>query len=292
MSRTNYFPGAPTESCDDAGCGCGSGPCPPGSDCDYLPYCVNVDPAGLDATILALTPWSYYKCNDASGNPQDSSGNARHATSTNGSVSYSQTALSTKAGNSIRLNGGGFVIPQPGDVSLGTTAWSAAMLVNFTDFDKATTANGWPNIIGATGANPPKFMFTSQVGGSLPGNPTLYFDSNFTDSQGRQSRSPFTMVLGITYALVLIGTVDGGGTGSCHLYVDGVLWASTLRVGNGLDGTVFAIGNGGGGFWSTNDFNVSNIAFWNSTLTYANVITLTEVMADATVLANGLVIAS
>lgn len=41
--------------------------------------------------VLADSPWVFFKLDEASGNPQDSSGNARHVTSTDGSYTYQQT---------------------------------------------------------------------------------------------------------------------------------------------------------------------------------------------------------
>lgn len=57
--------------------------------------------------VLALSPSAYYRLNEASGLIQDSSVNARHATSVIGTATYSQTGLVTSdpTNNCVQLGG-------------------------------------------------------------------------------------------------------------------------------------------------------------------------------------------
>lgn len=58
--------------------------------------------AAYTSAVLADTPFCFYKFDEASGNPQDSSGNARHITSTDGSPTYQQAGPMTGGSFSIR----------------------------------------------------------------------------------------------------------------------------------------------------------------------------------------------
>jgi len=59
--------------------------------------------------------------NDASGNIQDSSGNAQHSTSAYGGLTYSQSSpiTSDSSARSILINTGGFVVPKSATVDVG-----------------------------------------------------------------------------------------------------------------------------------------------------------------------------
>jgi hypothetical protein len=107
-----------------------------GGTADYAPYSFNETADDPDTVIAALSPFGYWKCDDASGAPQDSSGNGNHATAAHATITYSQAALSTKVGNSIALTSGGRIhfpdittAKNMGDV---TTTFTVIALMMFT----------------------------------------------------------------------------------------------------------------------------------------------------------------
>jgi hypothetical protein len=53
------------------------------------------------AEVLADSPYVYWKFNDASGNPQDSSGNSRHITGLSGSYTQNVSGINATLGNAI-----------------------------------------------------------------------------------------------------------------------------------------------------------------------------------------------
>lgn len=58
----------------------------------------------IQAAILGTSPTGYYPLNDASGNPQDLSGNARHASGVVGTITYRQASV-LPAGRPGDING-------------------------------------------------------------------------------------------------------------------------------------------------------------------------------------------
>lgn len=250
-----------------------------GPDCGYRPYCLNADEAtDLDTAVLALTPFAYYKLDDASGNPQDSSGNGNHATTIAGTVTYQDAALSVKANDSIRLNGAVVVIPPP-TANPGVPAsgdWSAIMLASFHDFDTSVTANGMPAILSWTpaGGSPAQFIWSN-----LAGRQFVFTDGSFGCNPG-QSESPWVMDLDTPYVIALVAS-----TNWITVYVNGTVWVTAVRYGNQVNGDTFTLGRAADTFWSAADWNVSNLAIFDSALAYADVQAITEAMLDASMIA-------
>ena len=77
--------------------------------------------------VIALSPYYYYKLNEASGAPQDSSGNSRHASISNGALTYKQASLRPDGlGNSVEFDGSDALsIPFSVSASAGWVAFFA-----------------------------------------------------------------------------------------------------------------------------------------------------------------------
>jgi hypothetical protein len=271
-----------------ASCAGGGGSCAPGESClpssyvaphDYEPFQLDHTAATLDATVLALTPHAYLKMNDASGLPQDSSGNAHHATAISGAT-YSQTALTSKANAGIRLT---HAITLPPPVAAPDTGiWSASFLAKFHAYDTLVNGNGFPGILNWCGGSPPKYTLSTSFGGSNSGRLSNLFDSNFSNI-GHASISPFVLGLEVVHAFVIVSNVVAGVSFST-VYVDGVPWVTGFRDGSGTIGTTWDIGQNSGNnspFFSAADWTISNFAQYAAALSYANVQALTEAMHDA-----------
>ena len=247
----------------------------PAPECDYRPYCLNASGADLDALILGTTGlFAYYPLNDASGNPQDISGNAHHATTVAGTTTYQDTPISASANQSLRLNGAVVVIPppnaNPGIVANGD--WSAIMLAEFHDFDTSVTANGLPGILSWTPASgsPAQFIWSN-----LAGKQYVFTDGAFACNPN-QAVSPWVMDLDTPYVIALVAE-----TNWITVYVDGVVWLTTVRYGGSVNGDTFTIGRAADTFWSAADWNVSNLAIFDAALAYADIQAITEAMTDA-----------
>lgn len=261
----------------------GSGGGPPAVTHDYTPFELDANASSLDAVVAALTPHAYLKLNDAAGLPQDSSGNAHHATAISGAT-YSQAALTTKANAGIRLTGAITLAPPVADPSAGT--WSASFLAKWHDFDTAVNANGFPGILSWCGGSPPKYTLSTSFGGAGNGRMSNLFDSQFADI-GHTSIAWRALTLEQVYAFVIVTTSDAAVAFST-VFVDAVPWVTGYREGDGVIGTTWDIGQNSGNnapFFSSADWTLSNYAQYAAALTYANVQTLTEAMHDATTFA-------
>jgi hypothetical protein len=73
----------------------------------------------LASTITGLSPYAYYKMDEASGLIQDSSGNARHASSTSGTIRYKAWMPTALGSGGIALGGSSPVMNLPAAVGTG-----------------------------------------------------------------------------------------------------------------------------------------------------------------------------
>jgi hypothetical protein len=103
---------------------------------DYAPFGMTSGLKGyanLDAFIMAYNPWGYWKLDEASGAPQDSSGNSRHGSvGVAGNTQYRQAAITPRSNYSVRLDTGQFQFPlvQGGFATLSGT-WTFMFLAYF-----------------------------------------------------------------------------------------------------------------------------------------------------------------
>lgn len=264
-------------------------PCPEcGCSGEYAPYCLSSNATDADTTILALSPFAYYVADDASGNPQDSSGNGNHAVGTVATIAYNQGPLTSKATDSIAITAGGKIqFPTPAGTlmrDLGAGApnpWAITGLIQFTarDGGDGGTERSWLSQLGSTGINwvmafPGSGADTDltnlligtfwRIGGdpSIPLNQPLVFCLMRDDSQ-----------IGIW------------GRDIVKWYVNGVLFGQ-CPIGDGSStGENVFLGRPSDEFWGAPDLAWSNLALFDRALTPAEVVTIAEVLLDAADLA-------
>jgi len=248
-----------------------------GASHDYLPYAYDVTATSPDTVIGALSPFGYWKLNDASGNPQDSSGNGNHATAAHATVTYAQAPLSAKAGNSIALssNGGRLHFPTLGATTMG-------------DLDEAFTITGLA-------------MFTTS---GLPnGNGVIWISesqANTVALWGMFLRDDLSVwlplmnqtVKGITppgfypplntpfaFGIRASGLVQ-------DIWINGVLVSTQFRIDDNATGAGWDLGmNLGDSFFGSPAGRYSNIAAWITALTDAQMVAVAESLMDATITA-------
>lgn len=236
-----------------------------GPACDYEPYCLNTSASAADTAILAMAPFGYYKMDDASGNIQDSSGNAHHGTSVIGTPTYSQAAITTKgAAASIAFNNGRFVVPKFAGLDNPAASWSASILAYVTG-DSAGVGTD-RSIFGQDGAGDTRFLAirngSAAYNYAAGGTPRGYrIDAN---------------LLPLNTPRVITWRATGG---SVETWVDGVF--ALASIANGGDSSQpIAIGGSPETFWGAPAWRGSNFATWSRYITTAEVATLAEVLLD------------
>jgi hypothetical protein len=142
------------------------------------------------AAVLADTPKAYYKCDDASGNPQDSSGNALHMTTTSSGVTY-QDPGPFGPDFCIRWN---LKSTSRNAVSTVQSNWTLECWCKFNALNGSTVmcgnggTNGWEMYLPTT----------TNIGGIAQG-------------VGGQTASGFTLSTGVWYHLVVQKQTGAGG---------------------------------------------------------------------------------
>lgn len=250
----------------------GDGSSGPGSSCDYTPYCLDTNASDPDTVILGLAPFAYYPMDDASGLIQDASGNGNHASSVSGTPLYAQSPITTKAGNSIRFNGAHFVIPKPA-VMDGAHAWSVVWLERVAVFRGTGSPSQASPMLGIaeTGKNGPLPVINSASG-------DLYV---IWQDNGLASFFPESNLIG---RAAIIALTAGPGNSQPQLYVDGVRWGAAQSGANPSLNNL-TVGRSDDGFWGWPDHRMSNLSTWDKVLTHAQIITITEALADAALFA-------
>lgn len=251
--------------------------------CAYVPFCFNNETKynDLDGIVLALSPHAYLKLDEASGLPQDSSGNGNHATAISGAT-YSEDPLTNKANDSIRLTGAITLPPPVSDPSNPGQAWTAIWLAQWHTYNTNATANGFPGILNWCGASPPKFMLSTCFGGATDGIMSHLFDSQFGDI-GHTSLAAWPITLEEVYVIAVVANGS-----SSIVYMNGTPWCASYREGDGVVGTTWDLGQNSGNnspFFSSSDWTISNFAQFSSALSYADIHAITEAMFDAAAVA-------
>lgn len=290
--------GARADACcgDGGGGGCAPGTeCLPsnyidpdeceGVSCDYLPYCLNDNGDDPLTTILALTPFAYYPLDDASGNPQDASGNGNHASATAGTLTYQDAALSTKTVASLGLsNGGRIVLPQPNNLLF--EPWAMVTLIEFTAADSGVGGNADNSaMFFSQGTNASAWTFGRFANGAL----------HLVSSGQQKIVYPFPGIpLNTPVVLALSSEVynEGGGDPDpdqvSGVWVNGVYFGPipTFHNSGGDDASV-CIGRHDSSFWRTPNTRWSNLVMFDRALSVAEIKTVTEVLLDANIAADG-----
>ena len=210
-----------------------------------------------DATVLADSPLLYYRCNDASGNLSDASGNSNTGTVTP-TVSYSQAALTPYlAASSISCDSSGYA-------TSGAT-WAANLVtveawINLNATDLATSVSligNWWGPVQSSGG----FDLTIE-----DGTPKFYYGA-------RTLNGASALTAGLYH---IVGVWDGT---NAYLYINGAQNAtsSLTPVGNVYTpnsaspyiyvGSIYTVG--GIGYQSSSD--ISNVALYPTGLSAARV---------------------
>lgn len=232
----------------------------------------------LDTYIASLTPWGYWKLNEASGVPQDSSGNARHGAAPI-APSYSQAPITSKVGNSIRFDGARLTFPGP-QTRLGALSglWTIGGLfyleAELGTSSPAASVHGSP-FFGQNGT-----MFASNsdiyVGIQLQYGDILIFKSGINSGGGA-----FGLQLNQAMSIFIVGTSVPGVAYTCELWINGVRQGQVMRGNAGSSSTSqFQIGKGQDAAAPFAKFKASNICCWNSELTPIQMMNITQLMLD------------
>lgn len=256
----------------------GSSPSPGGT-CDYEPYCYDVSATSPDTVIGGLAPFGYWKLNDASGAPQDSSGNGNHATAAHATLTYAQAPLSAKGGNSIALSAGGRIhFPGlTGGKHLNSPAadYTIVMLLMIT---------------GAGDGNPNGVIFLSESQANTVAlwgfyvredlSPKLLLHFTNIANLG-VIPAPVYPSLNVPFVLAIRGHANVE-----DYWVNGVLAGTSGRFGGGEQGSGWDLGaNLGDSFFSSVPLRASNVAAWTSALTDAQLTAVCESLMDAPMMA-------
>jgi len=270
---------------------CGGGSCPDGEEClpddyidpadcptcvaDYAPVCLNENAVDVDTTILALSPFAYYPMDDASGLIQDISGNGNHATATSGTVTYANTPLTSKVGNCVRFQGGRFSIPKPQASLSGNSAFSFVWLQHIVQFRfTGSPAEACP-VFGVSDVGNSEVLTILNTGAG-----DLYIIFDQAGAAQYASYFPEADLIGRTCVMALVCT----GNNQPVFYVDGVRWGAVQTGGTGSANPLL-VGAILDGFWGFADLFMSNLATWQTAITWPQVVSITEALHDAASLA-------
>ncbi len=161
--------------------------------------------------VISDAPRAFWKCQELSGNPQDSSGNAYHMTTVTGSPTYG-TPGPFGADTSIDIAGGGKQFTKTGVVTTNYWNFTLEAWLRWSSGAMTFLVNG----------------STAGIGLNVTSGGKLKFDSYGT-AVGPDSAT--TLVAGTWYHFVV---TDVSGTGACKYYVNGAfdLDAGTPGVSN------------------------------------------------------------
>lgn len=249
---------------------------------DYAPFGQTADPTALDTAIMALTPWAYWKCGEASGAPQDSSGNARHMSVSLAAGLYQQPAITSKSGPSMWMSNSRFQVPLV-QTHLGTLSglYTYMWLMKFSE----NPASGSPTGNQTTGG----CFFNQAVNPASSGYDILlnysrqYLDLlNMQTPDGKYAGSMVGMSMNTPLVIAFVGTSLSGLCYTYDIWINGVRMvqghnrvlgagASNLYIGRPLDSTI-----------RMTSFYFSNMVAWNSLLTDRQIIDLAECYLDKT----------
>lgn len=212
------------------------------------------------AQVLADSPAAYYRMDEASGQPQDSSGNGNHTTVTGGTPTYGQTGGITTdpTDGAILLDGTTEYFSAPDHATLDTgdtfslEAWinrSGGFATSHTVVDKGTT-----------GGTPSYRMFlddgTGQFGVEKSGGGTICKSTSLIDQTATWYHLVFTKA-----------------TTTSHLYLNGVDVTGTVTnqtIGNTTD--ALFIGVEGNGLSNYLDTLIDEVAVYPTALTSSQVL--------------------
>lgn len=246
---------------------------------DWTPWAQKASSTPLDTAVMALSPWAYWKMNEASGNPQDSSGNGRHATAEL-TPYYQYPQITSKGGPSIYLGNARIKLPSPYAHLIGQS-WTLIGLYKFL----YVPANGSP--VGNPDAGS---VFLSQS--SAAESSAQDFKLGYTTSYGTNN------LVQNTYGVYSSGCDGQMGMNKplvvafCGNDIPWIVWAwdlwvNGLKVNSGMaqsttaSGTSYLyVGRPLNNTITMAEFLVSNLAMFNRTLTDEETLALTQAYMD------------
>jgi hypothetical protein len=254
----------------------------------YAPYVLNVNENHPDVIILRTGPFGYWKLDDASGAPQDSSGNANHGSVALGTPTYAQAAITSKVGDSIALDGTArLAFPAPVNLGHVDSVSAMAALVQMT----GTGNDGDGDVVwrvfmggGAAGTGWVLSYFDEQLGGSfaLDGILTALIGVNNQAVWGADEQFFDTSYPGDDPKFIILNAVNS----AMEIWVNGVLVTYGKRDSS-LGGTPdLFVGQEPATFWGSPAMRVSNVVSWDRTLTHAEIKAITDAVLDEAALSN------
>jgi hypothetical protein len=253
---------------------------------EYTPYGLSPNTDVVDTVVAGTSPWGYWKLNDASGAPQDSSGNARHGTVALGTPVYSQAALTTKVGNSIALDGTARLqFPSPANLGHVDSLTCMAALVLLTGTGNDGDGNSpWRVFMGGGSSNTgfaQAFFDTTANGGWSIDSPWAALEAVNHPYYGGDT-GPNTHTYPTTQVrFIVLNAVYS----SMEFWVNGLLtsyWNRDQSLGGTPD---LFVGQDPNTFWGTPAARYSNVMSWDHNLTHAQIKTLTEAVLDTSAFA-------
>lgn len=201
-------------------------------------------------TVIGLSPTGYWRCGDASGAVQDSSGNGNHMTVTGGTPAYGETGWAGDGGDAILFDGSTDYFRDPDDTwqDVGTNDLSVAMCVKMSSWPSVTA-----NLLG-------------HDGGGTAGEWAVQFDGTADEFRLKLDATEYNIS-------VTADLLDDGDWHHCVIAFDRSGNAQAW-VDNSSMGTVDISGKSAVSLtnavacWLGEDFagSLCEIAFWNGTL--------------------------
>jgi hypothetical protein len=209
--------------------------------------------------VLADSPLAYWKCNEASGLLQDSSGNGYHFTSGSG-LSYSQGILAPQLGQSvalpnttIRMQRGTVGDWRPG-IAVTLEAW-----VHPTGSVAGSSGFYWFNLWNASQSR--SFMWYMHTDGSCGMN-SANESGNLQGGCGATLPSPFPI-----HVVIAVGTDNVAAFYRNGVFVANSTWTNRRNSNTGT----LTLGRPPDTFWGQGVGRVSNIAIYQQKLSAARV---------------------
>jgi hypothetical protein len=222
-----------------------------------------------DGLIISQTPYYYYKLDEISGNPQDSSGNGFHAINTYGTLGYGDEPLHYEDISSVQTISG--FIEQDENLTITPCTERSVSMWFKADSYSPTSYNF---IYDESGAGRGFIVYLYE--GKLY---LCVWDNNYGGSSYRFYEGP-TIIVGKNYHLVF--TWDSSTT-THKTYIDGILVntiTDTVPIINDRNNSESGIGalhtsakthignlNTGGGYDYNFEGKISNVATWQRVLT-------------------------
>ena len=226
----------------------------------------------------ALTPFGIYLFDDASGNPQDSSGNGNHCF-VGGTLTYQEPPLSEVTDFSILLdlNSGAIAVPTPAGTFSDGSAYTVIGLLRLEVF--AGAANGFPVFLSMTngGADYSLLLHTDMTDGSE------WTRRSRDSGENTASIRPVPFNIPLVYAIR--SSTGPSGVTMGETFINGIRRGAVALLGGGSSNGFFNLGLPFGGFWGSPQMSVGPHATFSATLTDWQIFELSRCLMDNAMIA-------